>query len=135
TGFQERDRFPAGTLRVPARQPRGRLALTLLQPETFLDARFSYDISAWSLPYAFGVEAHSASDLPDAGWVAVTPQTATTTTNASDGSAGAGGSAAAVGFLVEPGFDRWVPLIRFMKDDGRVIVLNEPFRTAGRQWP
>ncbi|CAN5172172.1 hypothetical protein BH23GEM4_BH23GEM4_19150 [soil metagenome] len=49
-GWRSRRDFPEGTYRVRARQPRGRLALTLLQPETELKAEFSYEISAWSLP-------------------------------------------------------------------------------------
>ena len=61
-GFEARREFPAGTVRVPARQSRGLLATTLLRPEVVLDATYSYDVSAWSLPYAFGVEAHSVSD-------------------------------------------------------------------------
>src|SRR5687768_12458551 len=67
-GFAKREQFPEGTFRVRARQPRGRLALTLLQPETVLEATFSYDVSAWSLPYAYGVETHRAERVPDAGW-------------------------------------------------------------------
>src|SRR5690606_39754282 len=35
-GFGTRSDFPAGTARVRSRQPRGRLALTLLQAETEL---------------------------------------------------------------------------------------------------
>jgi hypothetical protein len=68
--LREPPRVPGGTLPVRARQPRGRLASTLLQPETVLDATHSYDISAWSLPFAYGVEAHSVPDAPDAGWAA-----------------------------------------------------------------
>ncbi|MGH7475537.1 MAG: M14 family zinc carboxypeptidase [Longimicrobiales bacterium] len=67
-GFDARREFPAGTYRVRARQPRGRLAATLLQPETELDATFSYDLSAWSLPYAFGVETLRVTSAPDASW-------------------------------------------------------------------
>ncbi|HUH12521.1 MAG TPA: M14 family zinc carboxypeptidase, partial [Longimicrobiales bacterium] len=70
-GFPARREFPGGTYVVRARQPRGRLAVTLLQPETVLDASYSYDVSAWSLPFAFGVEAHRAPSVPDAGWSAV----------------------------------------------------------------
>src|SRR5690606_38547713 len=68
TGFATRREFPAGTWRVRARQPRGLLAVTLLQPEVTLDATYSYDVSAWSLPFAYGVEAHSTRGTPDAGW-------------------------------------------------------------------
>ncbi|HEX6069108.1 MAG TPA: M14 family zinc carboxypeptidase, partial [Longimicrobiaceae bacterium] len=53
-GFETRSIFPAGTFRVPARQARGRLATTLLAPTVPLRAESSYDISAWSLPYAYG---------------------------------------------------------------------------------
>lgn len=76
-GFAPRREFPAGTYHVPARQPRGRLAITLLQPETVLDATFSYDVSAWSLPYAYGVEAHQAERVPEAGWALAKPVAAT----------------------------------------------------------
>src|SRR5699024_2975611 len=67
-GYDDRREFPQGTFRVRARQSRGRLAMTLLQPETHLDATFSYDVSAWSLPYAFGVEAHQSDRVPNAAW-------------------------------------------------------------------
>nr|MDQ3389033.1 M14 family metallopeptidase [Gemmatimonadota bacterium] len=67
-GFAARSRFPAGTVRVRARQPKGRLATTLLQAETELRAEYSYDVSAWSLPYAYGVAAYRSASTPNAGW-------------------------------------------------------------------
>jgi hypothetical protein len=66
-GFPARGDFPAGTYRVRARQPLGRLAITLLQPETVLKAEYSYDVSAWSLPYAYGVAAYRATAAAPAG--------------------------------------------------------------------
>jgi hypothetical protein len=125
-GFSARREFPAGTYLVRARQPRGRLAATLLQPETILDATHSYDISAWSLPFAYGVEAHSARRVPDAGWTAAAPRQRV----------GAGmPTAAAVGMLAEPRFDSWPVVIRYLQDGGRARVLNQALTLEGRQWP
>ncbi len=130
-GWRERERFPSGTVRVPARQPRGRLAVTLLQAETRLDATYSYDISAWSLPYGFGVEAHAADGDLGGGW---RPDDGT----AAPPQAGAGPADAArarVGYLVRPGFDRWPGVVRFLVDGGRVRVMADTFRVEGRAYP
>jgi hypothetical protein len=125
TSYAARREFPAGTLLVRARQPRGRLAVTLLQPETVLDASFSYDISAWSLPYAYGIEAHSIRRPPDAGWTAITR------TQPVAGAAPAN----ALGLLAEPGFANWPAVIRYLQQGGRVRVMDEAFTIEGRQWP
>ncbi|MDT8341523.1 MAG: M14 family metallopeptidase, partial [Longimicrobiales bacterium] len=130
-GYPARSRFPAGTVRVPARQPRGLLAVTLLQAETVLDATFSYDISAWSRPYAFGVEAHAAEAgaLARASWRA-----------GDEGSrpAFAGEvqpSSTPYGYLVEPGFHSWPALAAFLREGGRGRVLPDTFRIGGRPYP
>ncbi len=162
-GAPRRRDFPAGTFLVRARQPRGRLAVTLLQPETVLKATFSYDISAWSLPYAYGVQAYAVDRAPDAGWSpaarrarifddsalaspAATPVSgagAAATGAAATGAAAAPSSAvgnarpgaAPYGYLVPPGFSSWPGVIRFLHDGGRASVLDEPFTLAGRAWP
>ncbi len=123
-GWAERREFPAGTVRVPVRQSRGRLALTLLQAETLLDATYSYDISAWSLPYGYGVEAHAVRGKIDTEWggpTATTPRVH------------AGG--AAYGYLVQPGFDVWPALTVFLTDGGRGRVLPDTFRMGTRLFP
>ncbi len=121
-GWEARTRFPSGTVRVPARQPRGRLAVTLLQAETELDATYSYDISAWSLPYGYGVEAHAIDDEVDAGWRP----------------GGLEGASPAMtgepyGYLVRPGFDVWPGLVSFLDEGGRGRVLADTFR-IGEVW-
>ena len=131
-GYAARRDFPAGTWLVPARQPRGRLAATLLMPEVVLDATYSYDLTAWSLPYAFGVEAHSVRAAPDAGWTRVT-------TGARAASAGTQRvdtpADEAYAFVVQPRLDAWPALAAFLADDGRGIVVEESFTAAGRIWP
>jgi len=128
-GFRARREFPAGTYRVPARQPRGRLAITLLQPETVLDATYSYDVSAWSLPYAYGVEAHRADRVPDAGWRPIDEATRVV----------ASGNGPTMdrpyGYLVAPGFSAWPRVIRYLEAGGRARVLDEGFTLDGRKWP
>jgi hypothetical protein len=49
--------IPAGTWVIPLAQPLHRLIQTLLEPEAVAPEVYFYDVSAWSLPLAFGVEA------------------------------------------------------------------------------
>jgi len=80
--------FPAGAFFVDLAQPQMRLAKALLEPEAELDPQFVkrqleirernerrgrnvpkeryefYDVTAWSLPLAFGVEAYWTEDAP-----------------------------------------------------------------------
>jgi hypothetical protein len=125
-GYASRSDFPEGTLRVRARQPRGRLATTLLQPETELRAEYSYDISAWSLPYAYGVEAHRVSGATNAAWQRVQ----------SVGPQGREGVAPpALGYLVAPGDAAAAAVIRFLAEGGRAGVLTREATFEGRAWP
>jgi hypothetical protein len=136
-GFKTRSEFPAGTYRVPARQSRGRLATTLLQPETILDATFSYDLSAWSLPYAYGTEAHRADRVPDAGWRVVeelAPSAVVASRNGGEPTLAAK-SGAPYGYLVAPGVDSWIEVIAYLKDGGRARVMDAEFTLEGRSWP
>jgi hypothetical protein len=124
-GFARRNSFPAGTYRVRARQPRGRLALTLLQPETELRAEYSYDISAWSLPFAYGVEAHRVAGQPATGWRVV----------GSVEPRSAGALQPGLGYLVLPGTATARGIVRFLEGGGAARVLARPTTREGREWP
>lgn len=50
--------FPEGTYVVPMDQPLHRFLRALLEPEAMLPDTLFYDVSAWSLPLAFGVDAY-----------------------------------------------------------------------------
>lgn len=134
-GFEGRSEFPAGTYRVPARQSRGRLAAALLQPEVFLDATFSYDLSAWSLPYAYGVEAHSADRVPDAGWEVVEDLATTSVVAAPSGGVLGSEMSNAYGFLIEPSFDIWPEVVSFLLQGGMARVMDGEFTLEGKEWP
>ena len=161
-GFASRRAFPAGTYRVRTRQARGRLAATLLEAETELNATYSYDVSAWSLPYAFGVEAHTVGRAPDAAWSPAAVPERLMGGGASSGWTGVGASlarpafagetrafaaaahegpdappaaAGTIGYLVAPGIAAWRGVARLLSAGGRAIALDEPFEAAGRRWP
>lgn len=53
-----RERFAEGTYVVSLAQPKKRLAKALLEPRAAVREAEFYDVSAWSLPLAYGVAAH-----------------------------------------------------------------------------
>ena len=57
-----------GDLVVSAYQPKGMMAQILLEPAASLEDSVTYDITAWSLPYAYGLEAIATTSRinPDA---------------------------------------------------------------------
>jgi hypothetical protein len=126
TGFPARSEFPAGTYRVRARQPLGRLAITLLQAETVLKAEYSYDVSAWSLPYAYGVAAYRVAQGTGGGWTPVRGDAPR---------AGGAPGASAYGYLVAPGAQSSLGIVRLLRSGGRVRVLGKPSTFAGRRFP
>lgn len=126
-GFESRSTFPAGTLRVRARQPRGRLAGALLRPDNVLEGSASYDITAWALPFAYGVEAHSASRPASGDWARVNE------TRDPYGARLAGSGS--YGYLMAPSVFHAPAMIQFLEAGGRAIVMADTFSTATQAWP
>jgi hypothetical protein len=124
-GFESRSEFPAGTFRVRARQPRGRLAMALLWPEHFLDAESTYDITSWSLPYVYGVEAHTTGDAPSGIW------------EGPEGHAALSGTPgdARYGYLVRPDFGAAPGLVDFLEAEGVAYAMTDTFRLGGEAFP
>jgi hypothetical protein len=127
-GFSERAEFPVGTYRIQARQSRGRLAVTLLQPETSLGdgVTGTYDITAWSLPYAYGVEAHSAGPVDGAYFEDVPVFMGEETP---------GTLGPSYGWLVLPSFRAAGPVLRYIDGGGRAFALRKSFEQDGVSWP
>lgn len=44
-------------------QPKGRLVSALFEPQTFVADSLTYDITAWSLPYAMGIRSYATSTV------------------------------------------------------------------------
>lgn len=63
SGRTTRTDFSAGTYFVSLAQPQSRLVKALLEPEAAAKDTFFYDVSAWSLPVAYGVTAYT-TDVP-----------------------------------------------------------------------
>ncbi|MFQ3341848.1 MAG: hypothetical protein ACI9TK_001523 [Flavobacteriaceae bacterium] len=49
--------FSKNAMVVPTNQPKGKMVQVLLEPQTKLVDSLTYDITAWSLPYAYGLKA------------------------------------------------------------------------------
>ncbi len=126
-GYASRRSFPEGTIRVPVRQPRGRLAAALLQPDQLLDAESSYDITAWSLAYAYGVEAHTLTGAVSARFEPFQ--------RPSPPAASLPSGPLPYGYLMLPRFEVMPPLVRFLKAGGRVRAQPDTFRVAGTLYP
>jgi hypothetical protein len=126
-GFESRSQFPAGTLLVPARQPRGRLAGALLRPDNPLDGSSSYDITAWALPFAYGVEAHSLTRVSAA--------TRAPLTEVASRFGGALSGSGRYGYLLAPSVSNTPSLVRYLEAEGRVFALTEPFTLDGVAYP
>lgn len=80
TGETGRRDVRAGDLVVPAAQPKAILAKVLLEPDGQIPDSLTYDITAWSLPYAYDLDAVASRTAVDArpGWTAPAAPSAAT---------------------------------------------------------
>ncbi|MGI8637590.1 MAG: M14 metallopeptidase family protein, partial [Segetibacter sp.] len=63
TGKQENGNLKKYTLAVSSFQPKSTLARVLLEQKSKLTDSVTYDITAWSLPFAYGVDAYAVADV------------------------------------------------------------------------
>lgn len=57
--------YTSGDIFVPVDQPYGRFAHILFEPNPLLADSLTYDITAWALPYAYGLEAYALDETID----------------------------------------------------------------------
>lgn len=120
-------RLPAGTYVVDLSQPAGFLARAMLEREAKLEAAFFYDVTAWSLPLAAGIEAYSAAQPARAALQPVTAPPPLT------GGVEGGADASAYIFSWEQsGAARLLGLL--LAEDIKSYVSLKPFRLAGRRY-
>ncbi len=146
--------FPAGSYVVDLAQPQKRLAKALLEPDTAQDpaflreqlARFArnerrgagalkesyafYDITSWSLPLAFGVEAYWTED---AGAVRTEPASLT---DSDVPSGGVQGGRAQIAYVI-PYDTNAAPVLayRLQREGYRIAVATRRLTAGGREWP
>lgn len=110
-----------GDLVVSVDQPRGRMARVLFEPDADLSDSLTYDITAWALPYAYGLDGAALLEglTPDAPFE----------------------RAAAVPAAAERAYAWAIPwtspedarfLARLLREGVSVRVATEPFTAAGR---
>jgi hypothetical protein len=150
-GGARRREFPRGAFVVDLRQPQGRLARTLLEPEAHLDSAFArrqvdrfernrrrgsqtereryefYDVTAWALPLTHGIDAAWTDEA-----VTVRP------VDPADRSAFdlAMLPPARSGYLIPPGTRNAQSLgLALLAEDFRLGVSTTPLVADGRSWP
>ncbi len=64
TGNRATERFEAGTYLVRADQPRHLFVNTILQRQMAIEDSVMYDMSVWSAPIAYNLEAYSTTEMP-----------------------------------------------------------------------
>jgi hypothetical protein len=65
-GREENFNITAGDLIIPAIQPKSALVKVLFEPKSALADSLTYDITAWALPYAYGLKAYATTQKLDA---------------------------------------------------------------------
>jgi hypothetical protein len=161
--------FPAGSYVVELAQPQKRLAKALLEPETELDpafvrdqlARFArnqrrggnaakeeygfYDVTAWSLPLVFGVEAYWTGDAPAVASVPLRPAPAAAEKTA-DALRASGerllsrrlgvSGRASVAYIIPYETNGAASLAyRLLRENYKLAVATRTLNAGGRDWP
>ncbi len=62
SGKTEKTTLNAGDMVVNAAQPKGILLHVLMEPKTFMSDSMTYDITAWSLPYVYGLKTYGIKE-------------------------------------------------------------------------
>ncbi|HEY6975713.1 MAG TPA: M14 family metallopeptidase [Chitinophagaceae bacterium] len=65
TGKEENYSGETYQLAISAYQPKSRFAKVLFEPKSFLSDSATYDITAWAVPYAFGIRAYAVKEKLD----------------------------------------------------------------------
>ncbi|WP_207421849.1 M14 family zinc carboxypeptidase [Desertivirga brevis] len=63
TGKNERLEVTPGDLVISAYQPKSVLLKVLFEPRTFVSDSVTYDITAWAVPYAYGMQTYALTDI------------------------------------------------------------------------
>jgi hypothetical protein len=150
-GAPARRTFPAGSYVIDLGQPQRRIARALLEPNAQLEQSFVeeqiakflrnrrrgedadkedygfYDVTAWSLPHSFNIEAYWTEDTP--AWVG---QPVTDATLAAPPSPGRARSA----YLFRNDNQGAASLALALEREGfKLAVALQPLRADGRDWP
>ncbi len=123
SGRQSSRRFSPDGLMVTTRQTRGTLVKVLFEPDARLSDSLTYDITAWSLPYAYGLETTASPQvLSGSDWEARTV-------------AAPGISSTAVAYLTDWNSMKDARFLAALLKAGiRVRKTESPFELEGNRW-
>ena len=121
--------LPAGTYVIDLAQPSGILAHALLEPDPEIEDYFFYDITSWSLPLAYGVQAFAAANRATVSSVALADAPEPVTPGAPGRRA-----RAAYGFTMDTN-DAARMLNQVLRADIRTTVILQDFRMNDTQFP
>jgi Zinc carboxypeptidase len=156
--------IPAGSFVVDTAQPYGRMATALLETETPEDSDFLkrqetlrkaneakgteeakqdyefYDVTAWSLPLAMGVEAYSTVEPIRADVSAVLPASQSLTVDTAKNSPSKNSATShvqpGVAYAFEPSSVRAMRMaIELLRQGYRLDTSNDPFRAGNKDMP
>ena len=128
TGRTGRAEVAPGDLVVSLTQPKGTLAKVLFEPRPALSDSLTYDITAWALPYAYGLGAYALTEPlePD---TAAPPRAEQPPAKRPPGGA-------AYAYLAEWRSLGDARLLAMLLQEGITPrAVAEPFETEGRVWP
>ncbi len=112
------------TLVIQSNQPKGKMVKVLFEPNAKLSDSLTYDITAWSLPYAYGLEAvASTKAIQGNGSPAPAPAVSNTATPAGAGYVSKWNSMQDARFLAA-----------LLKEDIRVRFSEIPFENNGQKF-
>ncbi len=115
-----------GDLVVPAAQPKGRLAKVLFEPRADLADSLTYDITAWALPYAYGLRAYALTERPGVATAATPPASPSAAPAIREGT---------YAYLAEwQGVDDARFLGALLKQGIGLRFAREPFEAGGRRY-
>lgn len=140
TGKEESFSIATGDLVVSAFQPRSAMVQVLFEPKSKLSDSATYDITAWSLPYAYGLQAFASKEKINAG---AYQKPASVTNTAADAYAyvikwEGVQSAKAAGMLLQKGITLRYSEVPFEVngqkfDRGSIIVMKTSNQSVGTQ--
>lgn len=127
TSKASKQSFPQGTYFISLLQPQSRLAKALLEPTAAIPDTFFYDVSAWSLPVASGLEAYMTE--------AALPASATAVSDVSLPAGRVIGGKAAYAYLIPWERNDAVKLVWALHEKGyKLTYANRAFSSSGQHF-
>lgn len=115
--------FGEGSLVVSTNQAKGKMVKVLFEPKTKLNDSVTYDITAWSLPYAYGLQTSASTKLIEAQSSAPQKNIQNTAVPEDAAYISKWNSMQDASFLAD-----------LLKNDIKVRFTEIPFETAGKQF-